>query len=59
MSKSPIGVCVSSVTTGAPVARCSASSPFGGRKNRSQTMPSSALKSLYTVWNPRFDIPTK
>ena len=45
MSKSRTGVCDSMVTSGAPGASCAASSLFGGRNTRSQTMPGSALKS--------------
>ncbi len=59
MSKSRTSVCDSSVTRDVPDLRSASSSLFGGRKTRSQTIPSSALKSEYTVWKPRLDIPTK
>ena len=35
------------------------SSCFGGRNTRSHTMSSCALNRRYTVWKPRFDIPTQ
>src|SRR5262245_48159962 len=59
MSKSRTSVCDSSVTRLDADARNAASSLFGGRNTRSHTIPSSALNSEYTVWNPRLDIPTK
>ncbi len=44
-SKSPAGVCDSSVTSGAPEASCACSSCLGGRNTRSQTTSSRLLKS--------------
>ena len=58
-SKSPTGVCDSRVTMRVPASRSAASSCFGGRNARSQTMSAWSLNSRYIVWKPRFDIATK
>jgi hypothetical protein len=46
MSNSETGVCDSIVTSGSRDASWAANSVLGGRNTRSQTMSSSALKSL-------------